>query len=264
MAEGIKIGSIELAIVTTDGALPSFVPETQVLAIPYLFADTQEAYYVLDNTLQKELEPKFEAQGFKHLGFCELGFRHFTNNKKEVTKASDMKGLSIRVQESPIWFSLADHLGFIATPIAFNELYTALQQGTVDGQENPIASISSSAFDEVQKYMVLDGHTYAPESMIMNLDFYNKLTDEDRAWIDEAAEYAKDTQRQEVTDMEEEMLASIEANGVKVCKDPDLQSFQDATASLYQEPAVTALVPPELTEKVKQAVEEYRNTHGKE
>jgi len=112
--------------------------------------------------------------------------------------------------------------------------------------------------------MVLDGHTYAPESMIMNLDFYNKLTDEDRAWIDEAAEYAKDTQRQEVTDMEEEMLASIEANGVKVCKDPDLQSFQDATASLYQEPAVTALVPPELTEKVKQAVEEYRNTHGKE
>ena len=98
--------------------------------------------------------------------------------------------------------------------------------------------------------MVLDGHTYAPESMIMNLDFYNKLTDEDRAWIDEAAEYAKDTQRQEVTDMEEEMLASIEANGVKVCKDPDLQSFQDATASLYQEPAVTALVPPEFTEKV--------------
>ena len=264
MAEGVKIGSIELAIVTTDGALPSFVPETQVLAIPYLFADKQEAYYVLDNTLQKELEPKFEAQGFKHLGFCELGFRHFTNNKKEVTKASDMKGLSIRVQESPIWFSLADHLGFIATPIAFNELYTALQQGTVDGQENPIASISSSTFDEVQKYMVLDGHTYAPESMIMNLDFYNKLTDEERAWIDEAAEYAKDTQRQEVTDMEEEMLASIEANGVKVCKDPDLQSFQDATASLYQEPAVTALVPPELTEKVKQAVEEYRNTHGKE
>lgn len=83
MAEGVKIGSIELAIVTTDGALPSFVPETQVLAIPYLFADKQEAYYVLDNTLQKELEPKFEAQGFKHLGFCELGFRHFTNNKKK-------------------------------------------------------------------------------------------------------------------------------------------------------------------------------------
>lgn len=191
MAEGVKIGSIEMAVVTTDGALPSFVPETQVLAIPYLFADKEEAYSVLDGYLQETLKPEFEEQGFKHLAFCELGFRHFTNNVKEITKAEDMKGLSIRVQESPIWFALADHLDFIATPISFNELYTALQQGTVDGQENPIASISSSAFDEVQKYMCLDGHTYAPESMIMNLDFYNRLTDEERAWIDEASVYAE-------------------------------------------------------------------------
>ena len=129
----------------------------------------------------------------------------------------------------------------------FNELYTALQQGTVDGQENPIASISSSAFDEVQKYMCLDGHTYAPESMIMNLNFYNRLTDEERAWVDEATVYARDTQRQMVTDMEEDMLASIESKGVKICYEPDLASFRDATAELYEDPAVTALVPPELT-----------------
>ena len=262
MAEGVKIGSIEMAVVTTDGALPSFVPETQVLAIPYLFADKEEAYYVLDGYLQEELQPVFEAQGFKHLSFCELGFRHFTNNVREVTKAEDMKGLSIRVQESAIWFSLADYLGFIATPISFNELYTALQQGTVDGQENPIASISSSAFDEVQKYMCLDGHTYAPESMIMNLNFYNRLTDEERAWVDEATVYARDTQRQMVTDMEEDMLASIESKGVKICYEPDLASFRDATAELYGDPAVTALVPPELTEGVKAAVAEYEAAKG--
>ncbi|MDO4269141.1 MAG: TRAP transporter substrate-binding protein DctP, partial [Eubacteriales bacterium] len=262
MAEGVKIGSIELAVVTSDGALPSFVPEMQVLAIPYLFSDKAEAYYALDNYLQEELQPKFEEQGFKHLAFCELGFRHFTNNKREITKAEDMKGLSIRVQESPIWFALADHLNFIATPIAFNELYTALQQGTVDGQENPIASISSSAFDEVQKYMCLDGHTYGPESMIMNLNFYNQLTDEEKAWVDEAAEYARDTQRQAVTDMEEGMLEAIEAKGVKVCHDPDLDSFQQATADLYLDPAVTAMVPPELTDGVKAAVEEYRTEYA--
>ena len=115
MAEGVKMGSIEMTIVTSDGALPSFVPETQVLSIPYLFSSKEEAYYVLDNFLQNELEPKFEAQGMKHLAFCELGFRHFTNNKKEITKASDMAGLSIRVQEAPIWFALADSLKFIAT-----------------------------------------------------------------------------------------------------------------------------------------------------
>ena len=258
MAEGVKMGSIEMTIVTSDGALPSFVPETQVLSIPYLFSNKEEAYYVLDNFLQNELEPKFEAQGMKHLAFCELGFRHFTNNKKEITKASDMEGLSIRVQEAPIWFALADSLKFIATPIPFNELYTALQQGTVDGQENPIASISSSAFDEVQKYMVLDGHTYATESMIMNLDFYNKLTDEQKGWVDEAAKYASDTQRATVTANEEAMLKSIKDHGVVVCENPDLASFQEATADLYKQDAITALVKPELTEAVRKAVEEFK------
>lgn len=257
-SEGVKMGSIEMTIVTSDGALPSFVPETQVLSIPYLFESKEEAYYVLDNFLQEELAPKFEAQGMKHLGFCELGFRHFTNNKTEITKAEDMKGLSIRVQEAPIWFALADSLEFIATPIAFNELYTALQQGTVDGQENPIASISSSAFDEVQKYMCMDGHTYAAESMIMNLGFYNGLSAEQQGWVDEAAAYARDYQRETVTSMEEEMLESIKSNGVIVCEDPDLASFQAATADLYKMDSVTALVDPSLTEAVRGAVEEYR------
>lgn len=258
-SEGVKMGSIEMTIVTSDGALPSFVPETQVLSIPYLFESKEEAYYVLDGFLQEELGPKFEAQGMKHLAFCELGFRHFTNNKKEVTKAEDMKGLSIRVQEAPIWFALADSLGFIATPIAFNELYTALQQGTVDGQENPIASISSSAFDEVQKYMCMDGHTYPAESMIMNLNFYNGLTAEQQGWVDEAAAYARDYQRQTVTDMENEMLEGIKAKGVKVCEEPDLASFQAATAELYKMDSVTQLVAPELTEAVRAAVSEYRS-----
>ena len=90
MAEGVKIGSIEMAVVTTDGALPSFVPETQVLAIPYLFADKEEAYYVLDNFLQDEFAPLFEEQGIKHLAFCELGFRHFTTNGKEIKSAADL------------------------------------------------------------------------------------------------------------------------------------------------------------------------------
>lgn len=259
MAEGVKMGSIEMAIVTSDGALPSFVPEAQVLSIPYLFANKDEAYYALDNYLQNELSPKFEAQDIKHLGFVELGFRHFTNNVREVTSAADMKGLSIRVQEAPIWFALADSLGFIATPISFNELYTALQQGTVDGQENPIASISSSAFDEVQKYMCMDGHTYAAESMIMNLNFYNNLTDEQKAWIDEASAYATAEQRKAVDAMETDMLESIKANGVIVSENPDIASFQEATADLYLKPEVTALVDPSLVEGVRAAVAEFNS-----
>jgi len=101
MAEGVKLGTLEMTIVTTDGTLPAWVPETQVLSIPYLLTSKEVAYEVLDNTLQPYFAPLFEAQGFKHLAFCELGFRHFTTNKREITCAADMKGQSIRVQEAP-------------------------------------------------------------------------------------------------------------------------------------------------------------------
>ena len=257
--EGVQLGSLEMTVVTSDGALPNFVPETQVLSIPYMFETKDEAYYVLDNFLQDELEPKFEAQGIKHLAFCELGFRNFTNNKKEIKSAADLSGLSIRVQEATIWFALADSLNFIATPIAFNELYTALQQGTVDGQENPITSIATSAFDEVQKYMCMDNHTYGAESIIMNLNLYNGLTAEQQGWVDEASAYARDYQRETVSSMEAEYLQQIKDSGVIVCEDPDIQSFKDATADLYTRDDVAALVDPTLTEAVMAAVKESHN-----
>lgn len=222
MAEGVKLGTLEMTIVTTDGTLPAWVPETQVLSIPYLLTSKEVAYEVLDNTLQPYFAPLFEAQGFKHLAFCELGFRHFTTNKREITCAADMKGQSIRVQEAPIWFALTDCLGATATPVAFNELYTALSQGMVDGQENPIPSIASSKFYEVQKYMCLDGHTYGAESILINLDYYNNLPAEIQTAIDEAAVYAGEQQRAAVSANEAAQLQQIKDAGVIVCEDPDM------------------------------------------
>lgn len=244
-----------MTIVTTDGTLPAWVPETQVLSIPYLLTSKEVAYEVLDNTLQPYFAPLFEAQGFKHLAFCELGFRHFTTNKREITCAADMKGQSIRVQEAPIWFALTDCLGATATPVAFNELYTALSQGMVDGQENPIPSIASSKFYEVQKYMCLDGHTYGAESILINLDYYNNLPAEIQTAIDEAAAYAGEQQRAAVSANEAAQLQQIKDAGVIVCEDPDITSFQEATAELYLRPEVQAIVSPELTEMVRSAAE---------
>ena len=255
MAEGVKLGTLEMTIVTTDGTLPGWVPETQVLSIPYLLTSKEVAYDVLDNTLQPYFEPLFEAQGFKHLAFCELGFRHFTTNKQEITCAADMKGQSIRVQEAPIWFALTDCLGATATPVSFNELYTALSQGMVDGQENPIASIASSKFYEVQKYMCLDGHTYGAESILINLDYYNSLPAEIQTAVDEAAAYASEQQRATVSANEAAQLQQIKDAGVIVCEDPDIASFQEATAELYLRPEVQAIVSPELTEMVRSAAE---------
>ena len=253
MAESVLMGTIEMCCVTSDGTLPSWVPETQILSIPYLFANKKEAYYVLDNTLQNYLEPKFEAKGAKHLAFAELGFRHFTNNVRPVKTAADMAGLKIRVQEAPVWFALMHDLNATATPVPFAELYTALQQGMVDGEENPIASIASSKFYEVQKYMSLDGHTYAAGSALINKKFYDSLPSEYQKAVDEAAIYARDAQRADINGKEQAMLAEMKAAGLQV-DEVDIESFKKATENLYKEPAGAKLVKPELVEMVKEAI----------
>ena len=248
-AEGVKLGTLEMTIVTTDGALPAWVPETQVLSIPYLFANKEEAYDILDNTLQQEFAPLFEEQGFKHLGFTELGFRHFTNNVREVKTAEDMKGLSIRVQEAPIWFALMKKLGATATPVPFNELYTALSQGMVDGQENPITSIASSRFNEVQKYMVLDGHTYGAQSMVMNKGFYDGLTPELQKCIDDASLVTVTEQRKIINEQEATYLEELKTAGM-IVSDADIESFKKATEGLYLMDDVKTLVDPALVELI--------------
>lgn len=248
-AEGVKLGTIQMTVVTSDGALPAWVPDTQVLSVPYLFETKDEAYRLLDGVISEYIEPKFEEQGFKHLGFAELGFRHFTNNLREISTASDMEGMSIRVQEAPIWFELLQSLDASAVPVAFNELYTALQQGMVDGQENPIGSIYSSKFNEVQKYLTLDGHTYAAGSMIMNLDFYNSLPEDLKAAVVEAAEKSLERQRVRIDEVEQQYLGELEDSGMKITE-PDKKTFVEATKGMYNSKTVQSLVNPELIELV--------------
>ncbi len=248
-AEGVKLGTIQMTVVTTDGALPAWVPDTQVLSIPYMFEDKDQAYKALDGVITEKLEPKFEEQGFKHLGFGELGFRHFTNNSVEIKSAADMAGLSIRVQEAPIWFALMESLKASAVPVSFNELYTALQQGMVDGQENPIASIYTSKFNEVQKHLTLDGHTYAAVSMIMNNDFYNGLPEDLQTAIAQAAKNAVPRQRQAINDIENQYLQELKDAGM-IVTEPDKASFVEATKDLYKLDSVKSIVDPSLVELV--------------
>lgn len=248
-AEGVKLGTIQMTVVTSDGTLPAWVPDTQILSIPYLFENKEQAYKLLDGTISDYLNPKFEEQGFKHLGFGELGFRHFTNNIKEIKSASDMKGMSIRVQEAPIWFALMESVGASAVPVSFNELYTALQQGMVDGEENPIASIYTSKFNEVQKYLTLDGHTYAAVSMVMNKKFYDGLPEDLQKAIDQAAKNAVPRQRKAVDEKEGQYLQSLKDAGM-VVTEPDKASFVEATKDIYKRDDVKKLVNPEFVEKV--------------
>ncbi|OLR65739.1 C4-dicarboxylate ABC transporter substrate-binding protein [Peptoniphilus porci] len=253
MAEGTKLGTIQMTIVTSDGTLPAWVPEIQILSIPYLFENQEKAYKALDGIISEKLNPKFEEAGFKHLAFGELGFRHFSNSKKEIKTVEDMKGLSFRVQEAPIWFELLDSLKASAVPVSFNELYTALQQGMVDGQENPIATIATQKFYEVQKYLSLDGHTYAAVSMVMNKDFFDKLTPEQQEIVQSAANKAAKEQRKVVAEHEAEYLKDLKDNGM-IITEVDKDSFVEATKDIYKKPDVEKLVSPEFVDEVRDYV----------
>ncbi|MEX6494410.1 TRAP transporter substrate-binding protein DctP [Fusobacterium animalis] len=252
--EGVKLGTIQMTVVTMDGALPAWISDTQVMSIPYLFKSKEEAYKALDGIIYEYLSPKFEEQGFKYLGSGELGFRHFTNNIREIKTAQDMKGMSIRVQEAPVWFALIKSLGASAVPVSFNELYTALQQGMVDGEENPIASIYTAKFNEVQKYLTLDGHTYAAVSIVMNKSFYDGLDEELRNSIDKAAKAAIPRQREKISADENQYLEKLKESGMIVTV-PDINSFSEATKDIYKLPEVEKLINPKFVDEVRKSLE---------
>jgi len=165
--------------VTSEGGIAGFVPEMQVMSVPYLFSSRSIAMKVLNGWFGDELEKAIKKRtGLRVLFWAENGFRHFTNNVHPIKNAGDVKGLKIRVMESPAYISMIKAMGGNPTPIAWNELYTALQQKVVDGQENPITNIISAKLYEHQKYLTLDGHVYSPHIWLINEDFYQSLPDD--------------------------------------------------------------------------------------
>jgi len=251
--EGTMMGSINMTLATADGVVPSWVADTAVLSIPYLLTKREDAHNVLDNFLLAKLQPEYNKHNLYCLGYAELGFRHFTNNKRPVKSAADMDGLLIRVQESAVWFALCNALKAQATPIAINELYTALQQGIVDGQENPLGTIVTAKFNEVQKYLTLDGHTYGAGSLFINLDRWNAFSDEDRALIQACVNEMIPEQRAYVAQKEAEFLKALLEAGMIVEQTPDIDSFVRATAAIGDQDDIKALFKnPGIIREIKE------------
>lgn len=232
IAEGVKSGSIDMGLVAADGALPNWVPELQVFAIPYLIRDREHAYAVLDGEIGQELADKMAQKGFKLISWWEVGVRHFTNNKRDVRRPEDLSGLKIRVQESKIWIEFIKALNALPTPIPFGELYTALQQGVVDGQENPIPTIVSMKFYEVQKHVTLDGHSYTPAAFIANPAVFNGLPADLQTVILDAAKEAQAYQRQVLKQKDEEGIEFLRSQGVSIVTDVDKEAFVEATKNV--------------------------------
>lgn len=174
LIEGVKLGTIQMAMVSA--AIASYYKEAQVLDIPYLFSSAPVAWKVMDGPFGKEMaDDCLKKTGLRVLAYGETGFRNFTTSNRMIKSPADMKGLKIRVMESPVYVAMIKGLGAQPTPIAWPETYTALQQKVVDGQENPVSVIASNKFYEVQKYLTIDGHSYGVDFILINDKFYQSL-----------------------------------------------------------------------------------------
>ena len=186
LAEAVRLGTVQMTMVS--GAMANFFKEYQILDIPYLFSSAPVAWKVLDGWFGKELaEECLKKTGMRVLTFGEAGFRNFTTSSRPIRTPADLKGLKIRVMESPVYLALIRSLGGAPTPVSWTETYTALQQKVVDGQENPVSSIKYAKLYEVQKYLTLDGHTYGVDFVLINEKFYQGLPKEIQSTIKTAA-----------------------------------------------------------------------------
>jgi len=173
---------------SVSGAFDAFYPPAMVLGIPFLFTSAPAAWEMLDGPFGKKLSDGLvKKTGLRNLCFAEVGFRNFTNSKRPIRTPADLKGLKIRVQETPLYMTMIKSLGANPTGIPWPETYMALQTGVADGQENPVSVILNNKLQEVQKYLTLDGHVYGVDWFVVNEKFYQSLPKDLQAIVNEAA-----------------------------------------------------------------------------
>lgn len=222
--EAVQLGTQELTF-TSTGPVPNFVPEARIFDIPFLFRDKAHARAVLDGPIGQAMLAKFEAKGFKALAWGENGVRHMTNSKRAVNSPDDLKGLKMRTMENPVHIAAYKGFGIVPTPMAFPEVFTALQQGTVDGQENPLSVIMAAKFDQVQKHLSLTGHVYSPCVMLMSKGAFDKLSAADKTAFMEAAKEAVKANRARVDEDDAKGAAELKSKGMSVVENLDKAKF---------------------------------------
>ncbi|MCW2244952.1 tripartite ATP-independent transporter DctP family solute receptor [Azospirillum fermentarium] len=235
MIKGIQIGAVDLAFIT-GAPLPNFVPEAGVINIPFLFRDTAHAYAVLDGPIGQDLLTKFAAKDIVALAWGENGMRHLTNAKRPVTTPADVQGLKLRTPQSEVIMAGFKALNADASPLPFPQLYDALKAGQFDGQENPIATIIASKFDQVQKHLTLTAHVYDPAVVVVSPDLWAELSDTDKTAFTAAAKAAAAASRTYAAEAEAKGVAQLEKAGMQVVRTVDRAAFAKAV-----EPAMPAL-----------------------
>ncbi|NTZ19329.1 DctP family TRAP transporter solute-binding subunit [Paenibacillus sp. JMULE4] len=256
--EGVQLGSLHMAAVST-GPLPGVFKDSMVFDLPFLFNNEEQAYTVLDGPVGQELLQNMAAQtGIRGLAWGENGFRHFTNNIRPIQKPEDLKGLKIRTQENPLHMDMVKALAASPTPMAFGEVYSALQQGVIDGQENPISLIESMRFYEVNKYATLDGHVYSPYVLMINDAFYQTLPQDLQKVLADAAKNWSTVQRDLNKKQVDAGVETLKQKGMNIIEltDEQKEAFRNATKSVYDK--YRNELSSGLIDKVLQAAEEAK------
>jgi len=210
-------------------------PEPCIFDLCCLFRDKAHARDVLDGPIGQDLHSKFEAKGFKALAWSENGVRHMTNSKRPINEPADLKGLKMRTMENPVHVAAYKGLGIVTTPMAFPEVFTALQQGTVDGQENPLSVIMAANFDQVQKHISLTGHVYSPSVYLMNKAVWDKLSAADKQIFLDAAKEGVKANRARVDKDDASGVAELRKKGMTVIENVDKAKFVATLAPINAE-----------------------------
>ncbi len=208
--ESLQFGIIEATTIST-GPVASFAPRFSLFDFPFLFRDTETAYEILDGPIGNEILEDLEDQNVIGLGYWENGFRHLTNNKREVKNIDDLKGLKIRTLENDLHLDFWQAIGANPTPLAYTELFAGMQQGVVDGQENPLGNVTTAKFYEVQKYLTKTNHIYNASVFMISRDFWDSLSEEEQEIIVKASEESKNYQRKLNAEEEEMALDYLKA-----------------------------------------------------
>ncbi|MDA0750140.1 MAG: TRAP transporter substrate-binding protein [Verrucomicrobia bacterium] len=229
--ELLQLGAIDL-VKTSTSPLEGFIPGMGVFGIPYVFRSEEHFWNVLNGDIGKRLMQLGMDKKLRGLCYYDAGSRSFYTKEKPIQSPADLKGLKIRVQNSQTSIRMIEAMGGSATPIAFGELYTALDQGVVDGAENNPPSLLTSRHYEVCKYYSLDEHTMVPDIVLIGTETWDRLTEEQRGWLQDAADSSVTFQRNLWKQKTQETMDKLKEGGVEIIR-PDKKPFQDAVKELH-------------------------------
>ncbi len=233
LLEGMQIGTVDMGLIT-NGPVSNFLEDMAVFELPFLFPSSEAAYAVLDGEIGQELLGRLEEVNLKGLAYAERGFRNLTNSERDVNTPADMAGMRIRVMENPVYIDTFRELGADAVPMAWTEALTAMQQGTIDGQENPVNVVYSFKLNETQTNMTMTRHSYAPAIFVMGLPVWNKLDAEAQAIIKDAAQEAAEFERALNASEQETQMQSLRDAGMEINDSADLSAFAEAVKPVYE------------------------------